>query len=272
MTGRTPLPAEDVATTGELTDRGFWDAYWGSFALPAEVDERRPFDRSLAAGLRALVRGVSGSALEIGCAPGRWLAFLAREQRLEVAGIEYTAAGTAATRRNLDLLGVPYLAVDEADFFALPASPTYDLVVSLGFVEHFSEPATVIARHAAWLRPGGLLIIGVPNFANVHGWFQKVLDPAVLAVHNVGIMSHQVLTTLGIEAGLVPETMSYLGSFEPALPIAQRGVRNWRQFFAKVALRVARLVRGAPVLGRMLDRWNGRHVSAYLLASYRKPA
>lgn len=267
-----PLAGPAPERPDGLTDAAFWDSYWGAFSLPVEVDERRPFDRSLARGLRALVADVSGTALEVGCAPGRWLAFLARERGLRVAGIEYTAAGTAATRRNLELLGVPYVAIEEADFFAVPPSPTYDMVISLGFVEHFTDPAAVVARHADWVRPGGLLVLGVPNFANVHGAFQRVLDPAVLTVHNLSVMSVGALAALGAEAGLVPVTTEYLGSFEPALPIARAGVRGWQELVAKVALRIARLIRGAPLLGVALDRWNGPRVSAYVLASFRKPA
>lgn len=265
----TVAPAEGA---GELTSSAFWDGYWGGFSLPDTIDERRPFDRTLAAALRELLQGVSGGALEIGCAPGRWLAFLSRECGLRVSGIEYTADGAVATRRNLELLGIPDANVREADFFALTPEPVFDVVVSLGFIEHFTDVAAVVARHASWVRPGGLLILGVPNFAGSHGWFQRMLDPRVLALHNLTIMCAERLAELGVRAGLDPESTRYLGSFEPALPMARAGVHGWREFVAKVLLRVARLVRYAPSLGRRFDAWNGPRISAYILASYRKPA
>jgi hypothetical protein len=89
---------------GNLTDTAFWEAYWGRLSLPDSIDENRSFDRGLARGLRRLLRGSKGEVLEIGCAPGRWLAFLSREFSLGVSGIEYTADGAAATRHNLELL------------------------------------------------------------------------------------------------------------------------------------------------------------------------
>src|SRR5690348_6765120 len=107
---------EQLVGAGSLTDTAFWESYWGRMALPDAIDERRSFDRALATGLRKLVRADSGDALEVGCAPGRWLAFLAHEFGLRVSGIEYTPDGAAATRRNLELLGVQGADIRQADF------------------------------------------------------------------------------------------------------------------------------------------------------------
>lgn len=269
----TKLGLTDERTeAGTLTDTAFWEDYWGRFSLPDAVDETRSFDRGLANGLRRLLRGSTGNVLEIGCAPGRWLAFLSGEFNLGVSGIEYTADGAAATRRNLELLGVKDADIREADFLTATPSPTYDVVVSFGFVEHFTDVESVISRHAAWTRAGGRLIIGVPNFRGVHGWLQKGLDPEVLARHNLTIMDVDRLAELGPVAGLVTESVEYLGSLEPSLPIARAGVKGLSDFLAKVALRTMRLIRRAPVIGRGIDGWNNAFVSSYILASYRKPS
>jgi 2-polyprenyl-3-methyl-5-hydroxy-6-metoxy-1,4-benzoquinol methylase len=262
------------SSSGGLTDTAFWNDYWGRFSLPATIDESHSFDRALARALRDLLGQTSGGgrALEVGCAPGRWMAFLAREFDLRVSGIEYTADGAEATRRNLTMLGVDYDRVDEADFFALTPSPSYDVVVSFGFVEHFTDVHGVVARQAEWLRPGGLLLVGVPNFAGVHGRIQKVLDPEILTRHNLTIMNASELARIGGETGLVTESATYLGSFEPSLPITRPGVSGVNVLVAKVVLRAAWILRRAPLIGRMFDGWNGPSVSSYILASYRKPA
>jgi SAM-dependent methyltransferase len=269
---RLGLPDERKVGAGNLTDAKFWEDYWGGFSLPDAVDENRSFDRGLAGRLRTLLEGASGGVLEIGCAPGRWLAFLSREFGLGVSGIEFTADGAAATRRNLELLGVQQADIREGDFLTVAPSPRYEVVVSFGFVEHFTDVEAVIARHAAWVRPGGLVIIGVPNFRGVHGWLQKALDPEVLARHNLAIMDIDRLAVIGPASGLVTESVVYLGSLEPSLPIAHAGVKGFAEFVAKVALRAVRIVRRAPVIGRAMDHWNNPLVSSYILASYRKPS
>ena len=265
-------PADGGPTgAGNLTDAAFWQDYWGRFSLPDEIDENRSFDRALARRLRTILKGATGDVLEIGCAPGRWLAFFAREFGLGVAGIELTPDGVAATRRNLEMLGVARADIREADFLSATPSPTYDVVVSLGFVEHFMDVDAVIARHAAWLRPGGRLIIGVPNFRGVHGWLQQWLDPEILAHHNLDIMDVGRLARIGPAAGLVTESVGYLGSLEPSLPISRSGVKGVSDFVGKVLLRGIRVLRGTPGIGRAMDHMNGSFVSSYILASYRKP-
>lgn len=269
---RLGLPDERATAAGSLTDTSFWEDYWGRFSLPDAIDENRSFDRALAGGLRRLLRSSKGEALEVGCAPGRWLAFLAKEFNLGVSGIEYTSDGVAATRRNLELLGVKNADIREADFLTATPSPEYDVVISLGFIEHFTDVDSVIRRHGAWTRPGGLVVVGVPNFRGVHGWLQKGLDPDVLARHNLTIMDLDQLAALGPAAGLATESVDYLGSLEPSLPIARVGVKGLPDFVAKVALRLVRLVRQTPVIGRAIDGWNSPFVSSYILASYRKPS
>ena len=264
------LPDETRTGAGSLTDAAFWEDYWGRFSLPDAIDESRSFDRAVARGLRELLRDASGQVLEVGCAPGRWLAFISKEFGLGVSGIEYTADGVAATRRNLELLGVRNADIREADFLTAAPSPKYDVVLSLGFVEHFTDVEAVMRKHAAWARPGGLIIVGVPNFRGVHGWLQRGLDPEVLARHNLTIMDVDKLAAIGRSAGLVTESARYLGSLEPSLPIARAGVKGAADFLAKVALRAVRFVRQAPVIGRAMDNWNNPFVSSYILASYRK--
>lgn len=260
------------SSSGGLTSTAFWNDYWGRFSLPATIDERHSFDRALASALRDLLGQTSGRALEVGCAPGRWLVFLAREFDLRVSGIEYTPDGAEATRRNFAMLGVDYDTVDEADFFAITPRSSFDVVVSFGFVEHFTDVRSVIARQAEWLRPGGLLVVGVPNFAGIHGRIQRVLDQEILERHNLTIMNIRALAGIGVEAGLVTESARYLGSFEPSLPITRPGMSGGvRVLVAKVILRAAWILRRAPLIGRAFDGWNGPRVSSYILASYRKP-
>jgi SAM-dependent methyltransferase len=259
------------ASAGNLTDAAFWQDYWGRFSLPDAIDENRSFDRALARRLRSLLKGATGEVLEIGCAPGRWLAFFAREFGLGVAGIELTPDGVAATRRNLELLGVAHADIREADFLSATPSPTYDVVVSLGFVEHFTDVDAVIARHAGWLRPGGKLIIGVPNFRGVHGLLQKGLDPEILAHHNLDIMDIGRLMSAGAFADLITESVGYLGSLDASLPISRPGVKGPADFAAKAVVRAIWLLRRAPLIGRAMDNLNGSRVSSYILASYRKP-
>jgi SAM-dependent methyltransferase len=251
----------------ELTESEFWDNYWANLVLPVKVDRDFSFDRCLANALRIHLRGVAGSVLEIGCAPGKWLAFLAEEFGLEPSGIEFSPVGGAATLRNLELLGVKVGAIRSCDFFEVVPDRQFDLVLSLGFIEHFTDVDEVIRRHLLWLKPGGLLVLGVPNFQGINWLVQYVLDPSILDKHNLNIMNPRYLAGLAERFPLTVKCIQYIGSFEPSLPIAPPGWRVApRVLLVKVALRIVYLVRRL----RVFDELNHPSFSSYLLAVYTK--
>lgn len=264
-----------MSPSDQLTDVAFWDSYWAGCPLPSFPDSRFSFDRLLMRKFREILATVEkrvdgGSqakeALEIGCAPGKWLAFLHRELGYKPSGIEYSPAGVEATKRNLDLLKLEYGRFWTGDFFAIPPEPRFDLVYSLGFIEHFEDVGPVVARHLAWVKPGGLLVLGVPNFRGAHGFFQGILDPGVLSRHNLRIMSPESLRRLGERAGGEVVLVERAGSFEAALPIRRPGLRGPGEILAKAALRILEPLRHAGWFENVLHK----RVSCYLIGVFRR--
>lgn len=62
------------------------------------------------------------------------------------------------------------------DDFARAHANRADVVLSLGVVEHHPEPAAVIARHAVVLRPGGTLVLMVPNRRSLVGLSRRFMQ------------------------------------------------------------------------------------------------
>lgn len=256
----------------QLTEQKFWENYWHSLTLPSIVDESFSFDRCLKSRLLARLKdlapanqhGVRRSVFEVGAAPGKWLTLFPQEE-YAVAGIEYTEKGMIALRKNMELLEISPLELIQGDFFNVEPRPDYDVVMSLGFIEHFDDPVPVIARHAAWLRPGGLLVLGVPNFTGFHGLMQSMLDRTILRAHNTSIMNLDFFRKTAPALGMHLETSEYLGSFEPALPLTYQP-RSWRNIFPKAILRCASYIRK----WRRLDNINSPFLSSYILTIYRK--
>lgn len=249
-----------------LTEAEFWDKYWEDCRLPSEVDQKFSFDRCLAAGLKQHLHATQGRVLEIGCAPGKWLAFMAKVFGLEPAGIEYSIAGMLATKRNFELLNLVADGIVTGDFFELEPRDEYDVVMSFGFIEHFENPEDVVARHLDWVRPGGKLVLGVPNFNGVYKPLQRMLKPEILEKHNLTMMNIKWFDELASQFNMKALHIGFLGSFEPALPVSDRGVRNIRQLLVKMLLRVAHFVRKL----RWFDRFNHPLFSSYILAVYQK--
>lgn len=98
-----------------------------------------------------------GRLLEVGCGQGYFLA--AAEQRgFEVVGIDISSVAIGFAREKLDLRPTYVCALEEfhSDYL-------FDVVVMLHVLEHLPNP--LIALHQVYnlLKPGGILLIGVPN-------------------------------------------------------------------------------------------------------------
>lgn len=256
-----------------LTEQEFWENYWKNLQLPCAVDLDFSFDRCLSKAILNRItefpfkkdREDRCTVLEIGAAPGKWLSIFPHDS-FAVAGIEYSQQGMDALQKNMVLLGIQPVELMHGDFFAIEPRPFFDIVMSLGFVEHFDDPVAVIRRHIDWLRPGGALIIGVPNFTGLHGFAQRFLDLSILQAHNTSIMGAHFFESLPARLGIEKWSFEYLGSFEPALPMTFQK-KNFANIVPKAVLRLASYLRR----WRGWDSVNSPLISSYILAIYRKP-
>ena len=263
----------NIKKNHRLTEQKFWEEYWKNLRLPVKVDTNLSFDRCLSKVLLKRLEELPlpppfkerYSIVEIGAAPGKWLALFPQD-KYTVSGIEYSEAGMDALTRNMMLLGISPLNLIHGDFFEIEPKPTYDVVMSLGFIEHFDDPIRVLRRHIEWLSPGGYLVIGVPNFTGIHGFAQRLLDVDILKAHNTKIMNQSFFEGLPEILGIKLCSFEYLGSLEPSLPMTFRPA-TLSNVIQRAALRLASLLRR----WRWLDCINSSYISSYILAIYRKP-
>jgi len=167
-----------------LTESDYWDVYWSSLALPSEIQKSHTLyiDELLQIFETYLPRGESLSALEIGGAPGGYLAFLHKTLGYDIAALDYSHVGCQKTAENFALLSINGR-VYRGDFFnAAGELPRFDVVFSLGLIEHFVDLQEVVEAHLRYLKPEGVLMLGCPNFLGVNHWIVRRLAPELLAV------------------------------------------------------------------------------------------
>jgi SAM-dependent methyltransferase len=208
-----------VAGPEALTDDSFWDERWAAERLPAEMDRKRWVfaDAVLALFERYLPPNPELSILEIGGAPGRWLASLHRARGYRVAVLDRSAVGAAKTRENFELLGIDGEVLEEDMFAPTLPEARFDVVCSLGLIEHFKDPRPVVEAHLPFLKPGGLLVLGVPNLRGVNALVARRLAPAHLALHNTRVMDLDRWAEFEDALRLRVLFKGYVGGFDPTI-------------------------------------------------------
>ncbi|HEV2820437.1 MAG TPA: class I SAM-dependent methyltransferase [Solirubrobacteraceae bacterium] len=121
----------------------------------------RLFDRHRLALVRAAGAGPPGRLLDAGAGRGRFVES-ARAAGYEAHGLEPSARGVSAARAafGLELVraGIEDAAVDPGSL---------DAVTLWHVLEHLDDPGEALARVGDWLRPGGAVLVGVPNAASL---------------------------------------------------------------------------------------------------------
>jgi len=170
--------------------RGFWDGVWKAKRRSRVVGDRRPTFRemrysALFARAFALLGDTRGKRLlEVGCADSAWMPWFAKQWGFRVSGLDYSAVGCERAEALGKASGVE-LDIVCGDMFAPPESMLgqFDVVVSMGLVEHFDDTAGAVRALSRLLKPGGVLITTVPNIAGLTGTLMKWVNRDVYDKH-----------------------------------------------------------------------------------------
>jgi O-antigen biosynthesis protein len=105
--------------------------------------------------------------LEIGCAGGGTGKKLREILKIDhYAGVEISDAAASAARQHLDQ--VILADIERADLIAAGlAEGDYDLLLALDVLEHLVDPWEALARLVRHIKPGGHLVVSLPNIQNI---------------------------------------------------------------------------------------------------------
>lgn len=253
----------------KLVDQSQWETYWERVVLPLEVKKvGKGFkDEMLKIFDRFLPKNPNLSILEIGGAPGAFLIYMAKNFHYRISSLDYSRIGCKKTKENLALLNLKGT-VYQADLFSdtIARMPLFDIVYSLGFVEHFSDLDEIIEKHLKLLKPGGILLIGVPNFLGINHWMLKRLNPALLDQHNLTSMDLKNWEILENRFKLKPLFKGYVGGLEPRV-FLHKNKKVINQFLY-YSFRILRIATDAFAF---LRKYNSKYWSGYAMMVYEYP-
>ena len=163
------------ASRNELVNKEFWDKRHRTQAKISLYPRPDVYylDYELDLIFRKYLAGKSGrTILEAGCGSSVWLPYFSKEFGLKIYGIDYSEVGLELSRRILQRNKVAGKLI-LGDFMTVKDDlrEAFDFVFALGVIEHFTQPLMVMEKLKSFLKPGGRLILWVPNLA---GWILRL--------------------------------------------------------------------------------------------------
>lgn len=180
---------------GRKTEKEYWDETWSEPVRPRVPSRMDVNVRNLTDLLGKHIQPGS-RFIEIGCAPGKFLAWVKVKCHTETWGLDYSETGIRNCRWLFDAMKLD-IELRQDDLFnnVLPKRH-FDAVASFGFIEHFDDPVEAVRMHAELLAPGGVAIITIPHYGGIYGRMQAEFDASNLAIHNTNIMNLPTLLAL----------------------------------------------------------------------------
>lgn len=140
--------------------------------------------------MKYLPGGNYSDCIEVGCFPGSYQHIFG-DMGCELNGIDLMPGTDSALPQWLASGNYKVGKFIRADFLEHDfRGQQFDIVVSLGFIEHFTDWKPVLKKHCDLVKPGGILIIEAPNFRGiVQQLLHRTVDGENFRRHNVSSMN-----------------------------------------------------------------------------------
>lgn len=173
----------------ELTKIEYWDHGYGLRNETAELkfDWRNHVDCLIAARIEGI--GLEGkNVLEVGAGDSMWLPYLARKYPgAQFSGLDFSRAGCQRLAdRAAATGGQVTIGIHNEDMFSAESRlhGTFDLALSFGVVEHFTDLSAALLAKRRYLKDHGLMFTLIPNMAGSIGYLTKALNRKTFDMHN----------------------------------------------------------------------------------------
>jgi SAM-dependent methyltransferase len=149
--------------TAELTPDAL-DDYARQYYLSGAVDDVRIEEHQQTLVYERLAASLNGCGrvLEMGYGTGVSAHVLTR------AGVPVEIVEGSPLLVEAARAAHPGLVLHESMFETFEPGPVFDAVLAMYIAEHVDDPSALLRTVARWLRPGGRLIIAVPNAGSLH--------------------------------------------------------------------------------------------------------
>jgi cyclopropane fatty-acyl-phospholipid synthase-like methyltransferase len=245
----------------ELTSREYWSEYY-SRSLPhrAQIEkicgEYDSIWKLLVNSCTAKPRNI----IEIGAYPGRFLAYLASKFDLSATSLDFNP-NTMVIGKSMEAMGIHDFQCINVDFLKHETRNQYDIVLSLGFVEHFQDYDKVLDRHCEYLSDHGSMLIMVPYMKYGQYLHRRIFDHENLKVHNTRCMRKSVFRNFAKRNNLNIHHLVFFGGY---LTNVHKPLVGWKEFGNRLESKVFQF------LNPSLQKFPNRLYSSTLIGVFSK--
>ena len=230
----------------DLVKQTHWDKnYEKSIVVP-----KIPSDSPIMEWIHTYLSDKGNNCIEIGVFPGGYIN--------EFGKLGYEISGIDLTPRVVELDDIfrsrNYSVGQfwQQDFFELKSEKKYDIVYSMGFIEHFTDYKKVIAKHCDLVADNGIVFIVVPNFkGKVQYYLHRILDNKNLKRHNLESMNPKDWEDVLIENNFEIIKQGFMGKFYFWTGIRTKYVRHAIRLFLNYIVN--------PVVSKFLSKPSQSH-------------
>jgi 2-polyprenyl-3-methyl-5-hydroxy-6-metoxy-1,4-benzoquinol methylase len=153
------------------------------------------------------------NVLEIGAGDSYWLPYFAKQHpSSRFTGMDFSQAGCDKLAKRVAAFSLSNVDICQQDMFSMESDlqGKFDLVMSFGVVEHFTDLSNVLMSKCLYLKDEGYMFSVIPNMAGLIGSLTKLFNREIYNAHN----PHDLTSFLKChhKAGLTIISGGYLGS------------------------------------------------------------
>lgn len=237
----------------KLANKAFWNNYWKNslFKNNYVIDQEKDIFNFISKIIQNYRKSnfinnkIPLKILEIGGARGNILKKLYHFSNCKIASLDFSRIGNKFLSSSLAKENIKPYKIITADLFSYKARREYNIVYSLGLVEHFSELDVVIKLHLKFLKINGVLIIGFPDLTNINGALLKYLDKNLYQKHNIKIMDKSFFKSVinNINCKLI--SFQNISSYEPNMMSYKKSKNQFllKIFLYKIIIKILHLLK-----------------------------
>ena len=239
----------------ELTSKEYWDQYWTPDQIKySNYNPKKglfySYNMLFGKYIEETKQRLNKKRLRIidcGCGEGLILRYLAEQfKELEIWGIEYSSAYHKAETLMQKLgLKVNLIKGDILDGWGPELTGSFDMVISIGLIEHFRDPSGIMRQMMNAVMEGGCFLSTIPNFNGLFNTLWKLYDNENYTHHMP--ITRDRLMELHNSLGLIDVQYYALGS--PVIPGLHHAHTRFQRFLKFVIMNL-----NGRLLGKLVPR------------------